>query len=49
MYFEHTSTDENRIVGVMVRLLADRGFEPRSGQPKDYKFGMCSFSAKHVA
>jgi hypothetical protein len=27
----------------------DRGFEPRSGQAKDYKFGMCYFSAKHAA
>jgi hypothetical protein len=31
----------NRISGVMVRVLAssavDRGFEPRSGQTKDYK------------
>ena len=27
----------------------DRGFEPRSGQTKDYKIGMCCFSAKHAA
>jgi hypothetical protein len=27
----------------------DRGFEPRSGQTKDYKIGICYFSAKHVA
>jgi hypothetical protein len=27
----------------------DRGFEPRSGQTKDYNIGMCCFSAKHVA
>ena len=43
----------NRIDGVMVSVLAssaiDRGFEPRSGQTKDYKIGMCCFSAKHVA
>jgi hypothetical protein len=26
-----------------------RGFEPRSGQTKDYKIGICSFSAKHAA
>ena len=35
----------NRIVGVMVSALAsgavDRGFEPQSGQTKDYKFGIC--------
>ena len=26
----------------------DRGFEPRSGQTKDYKSGICCFSAKHA-
>ena len=34
----------------MVRLLAssavDSGFEPWSGQTKDYKFGICCLSAK---
>jgi hypothetical protein len=44
----------NRIGGVMVSVLdssvVDRGFEPRSGQTKDYKeIGMCCFSAKHAA
>jgi hypothetical protein len=43
----------NRIGGVMVSVLAssavDRGFEPRSGQTKDYKIGICCFSAKHEA
>jgi predicted oxidoreductase len=38
----------NRIGGVMVSVLAsraiDRGFEPRSGQIKDYKIGSCCFS-----
>jgi hypothetical protein len=37
----------------MARVLAssvvDRGFEPRSGQTKDNKIGICCFSAKHVA
>jgi hypothetical protein len=37
----------------MNRLLAssvvDRGFDPRSGQTKDDKIGICCFSAKHVA
>jgi hypothetical protein len=41
------------IGGVMIRVLAstavDRGFEPRSAQTKDYKIGMCCFSAKHAA
>ena len=27
----------------------DRGFEPRSGQTKDYKIGIYCFSAKHAA
>ena len=25
------------------------GFEPRSGQTRDYKIGICCFSAKHIA
>ena len=43
----------NRISGVMVSMVAssavDRGFEPRSGQAKDYEIGICCFSAKHAA
>ena len=43
----------NRISGVMVSVLVlsvvDRGFEPRSGQSKDYKIGICCFSAKYEA
>jgi hypothetical protein len=27
----------------------DHGFEPRSGQAKDYEIGICCFSAKHAA
>ena len=42
----------NRIGRVMVSVLAssavDRGFEPRSGQTKDNKIGICCFSAKHT-
>ena len=47
----------NRIGGVMVSVLSgavlassvvDRGFEPWSGQTKDYKIGICCFSAKHA-
>ena len=41
------------IGGVMVSMLAssgvDHGFEPQSGQTKDYKIGLCCFSAKHAA
>ena len=43
----------NRIDSVMVSVLdssaVDRGFEPRSGQTKDFKIGICCFSAKHAA
>ena len=43
----------NRINGVRVSVLASsvvyRGFKPRSGQTKDYKIGICCFSAKHAA
>ena len=43
----------SRIGGVMVCMLAsnavDREFESRSGQTKDYKIGICCFSAKHAA
>jgi hypothetical protein len=43
----------NHIGGVLVRVLyssgTDRGFEPRSGQTKSYKIGICCFSAKHAA
>ena len=42
----------NRIGGVMVRVIVlsaeDRGFNPWSGQTKDYKIGICCFSAKHA-
>ena len=43
----------DRIGGVVVSMVAssavDRGFEPRSGQTKDYKIGICCFSAKNTA
>ena len=43
----------NRIGDVIVSVLAlsvvDRGLEPQSGQTKDYKTGICSFSTKHTA
>jgi hypothetical protein len=43
----------NRIGGVMVSVLTsnavDRGFEPRSGQTKDYEIGICCFSDKYAA
>ena len=51
--FYNSSIVCNRIGGVMVSVLAsgtvDREFEPRSGQTKDYKIGICCFSAKQAA
>ena len=29
--------------------MVDHEFEPRSGQTKDYKIGICCFLAKHAA
>jgi hypothetical protein len=29
--------------------VVDRGFEPRLGQTKNYKIGICCFSAKHTS
>jgi hypothetical protein len=50
---ELASINRNRIGGVMVSVLAssvvDRGFEPGSGQIKNYRNGICCFSAKHAA
>jgi hypothetical protein len=37
------------MVSVLASSAVDRGFEPWSGQTKDYKIGMCCFSAKHAA
>ena len=54
-YFQVLTSDgcRNCIRGVMVSVLAlsvvDRGLDPRSGQTKDYKIGICCFSAKHTA
>ena len=43
----------NRLGGVLVSVLASsaegRGFDPRPGQTKDIKIGICCFSAKHAA
>ena len=37
------------MVSVLALSAVDRGFEARSGQTKDYKIGICCFSAKHAA
>ena len=53
VYSRGNINQKHRIGCVMVSVLAssviDRGFEPRSGQTKDYKIGMCCFSPKHAA
>ena len=36
------------MVSVLAPSAVDRGFEPQSGQTKDYKIGMCCFSTKHT-
>ena len=53
VYSRGNINQKHRIGDVMVSALAlsavDRGFEPRSGQTKDYTIGMCCFSAKYAA
>ena len=53
VYSRGNINQKHRIDDVMVSVLAssavDRGFEPRSGQTKDYAIGMCCFSAKYAA
>jgi hypothetical protein len=43
---------KNLVGGVMVSVLAssavDRGFEPRSGQTKDYQICICCISHTHA-
>ena len=34
---------------VSVQSVVDCGFEPQSGQTKDYNIDICCFSAKHTA
>ena len=37
------------MVSVLASSAVDRGFEPRSGQTKDSKIGICCFSDNHTA
>ena len=37
------------MVSRFVSSAVDHGFEPRSGQTKDYKIGICCFTANHAA
>jgi hypothetical protein len=36
------------MVNVLGSSAVDRGFESRLGQTKDYKIGICCFSANHT-
>jgi hypothetical protein len=36
------------MVNMLSSNVVDRGCEPQSCQTKDYKIGICSFSAKHA-
>ena len=36
------------MVNVLGSSAVDRGFAPRLGQTKDYKIGICCFSANHT-
>jgi len=37
------------MVSVLASSAEVRGFEPRSGQTKDYEIGICCLSTKHAA
>ena len=37
------------MANVLASSSVDRGFEPHSGQTKDYNIGICCFCAKHAA
>jgi hypothetical protein len=37
------------MISVFASSAVDCGFKPRSGQTKDYKIGICCFSAMHAA
>jgi hypothetical protein len=45
---ERTAID-GVLVSVIASSVVDRGFELRSGQTKNYKIGMCSFSDRPAA
>ena len=37
------------MVSVLASSAVDRGFEPRTGETKDYTIGICCFFAKYAA
>ena len=48
-YMSFPFTKQGVMVSVLSSSAVDHGFEPWSGQTKDYKIGICSFSAKYAA
>jgi hypothetical protein len=49
LLFFFWSLKPSRCNGVMASVLASSAVDLRSGQTKDYKIGICCFSAKHTA
>jgi hypothetical protein len=37
------------MTSMFASIVVDRGFEPQSGQPKDYEISICCFSTKHIS
>ena len=48
-YLLYNTIMRNAKKKVLASSAVDRGIEPRSGQSKYYKIGICWFSTKHVA
>ena len=46
---EHEPSCHHLKIFPLVSSVVDRGFKPWSSQNKDYKIGICCFSAKHAA
>jgi hypothetical protein len=45
----HSNRNGDEMVSVLASSAVDREFEPRSGQTKENKIGICYFSATHAA
>ena len=37
------------MISMLATSVVDLGFDPQSGQTKDYNIGICCFSTKHAA
>jgi hypothetical protein len=49
LYIQYLVLEITVMVSVLASSAVDREFEHRSGQTKNYKIGICCFSAKHAA